>query len=277
MASRGCAFDCSFCGSKDVWLRKVRFRRVEDVVTEIQHGVHVLGFERFHFYDDDFLISRDYTRELCERIISEGLRFRWVCLVTVWALLKNRDLLPLLRKAGCAGIEFGFESADLSVLQTVGKRQTPDEIIETFRLIRETGFEYVDPEEAEGFDDLVGGLALSDRLKHGEVGALKAELDPCAARLAQEGKEVAVLEECPDCHEADPAKPQPFRNNALTEFSGVVAADQEVVIVEVKPLEAEYVNTVLDLRDDILDTTEAYLPEPDVLRAAEAAIERAAA
>lgn len=168
MASRGCAFDCSFCGSKDVWLRKVRFRRVEDVVREIEHGVHVLGFERFHFYDDDFLISRDYARELCERIISAGLRIRWVCLVTVWALLKNRELLPLLRKAGCAGIEFGFESADLSVLRTVGKRQTPDEIIETIRLIREAGFEYMDPlsmifNEGETPTSQRAELALFDR------------------------------------------------------------------------------------------------------------------
>ncbi|MEO8499236.1 MAG: cobalamin-dependent protein, partial [Planctomycetota bacterium] len=47
-ASRGCPFNCLFCGSRDVWGRKSRVRSPENVVREIQ-GLQARGLQRLHF------------------------------------------------------------------------------------------------------------------------------------------------------------------------------------------------------------------------------------
>ena len=122
MASRGCGFDCSFCASKVMWNRKIRWRPIEDVVAEIFIAKAKTGYSSFYFYDDDFLINRKYAEALVRKL-QEVQAIQWVALSSIRSLLRCEDLLPALRKSGCIGFGIGVETADSAVLKRVGKRQ----------------------------------------------------------------------------------------------------------------------------------------------------------
>ncbi|MFA5864837.1 MAG: cobalamin-dependent protein [Phycisphaerae bacterium] len=66
-ATRGCSYNCFFCGSRNVWGRKVRFRFPENVVREIQ-GLMQKGLTSVYFDDDTFGINTQSIRELCQAI-----------------------------------------------------------------------------------------------------------------------------------------------------------------------------------------------------------------
>jgi radical SAM superfamily enzyme YgiQ (UPF0313 family) len=53
-AIRGCPFNCFFCGSREIWGRRCRFRSVENVIEEIK-GLEKMGLKSVNF-DDDTLV-----------------------------------------------------------------------------------------------------------------------------------------------------------------------------------------------------------------------------
>ncbi|GAH71826.1 unnamed protein product, partial [marine sediment metagenome] len=53
MATRGCPYNCAFCGSRKIWSRKTRFRSVESVTDEIQ-SLQQMGLKFIRFEDDTF-------------------------------------------------------------------------------------------------------------------------------------------------------------------------------------------------------------------------------
>lgn len=121
MGSRGCPHACRFCASALMWKRRVRFTsptRLADRLAELsrRHGVR-----RYHFYDDDFLCSGTWARNLCEALIDHRVNVRWVCLVRADSVCRHRGMLPLMREAGCIGVEVGLETIDDRVSAASGK------------------------------------------------------------------------------------------------------------------------------------------------------------
>ncbi len=142
MGSRGCPHDCSFCASRVLWRRRVRFRSPSEVVAEIVEHMFAHGVSRFHFYDDNFLLNRDWAAELCQEL-QNSVVCRWVCLTRAADINRNVDLLPAIRDAGCCGFEIGVESGDEQVLAQTNKRQVLSEVKEAISKIVEGGFEYL--------------------------------------------------------------------------------------------------------------------------------------
>ena len=102
-ATRGCPFQCEFCSISALLGRKTRCRPVEEVVEEIR------GLEGRYFVlnDDNVAQERDYFKELFRRLIP--LRKEWVGNAS-WNIAKDRELLDLMERSGCAGVFVGFES-----------------------------------------------------------------------------------------------------------------------------------------------------------------------
>ncbi len=61
MTTRGCPFMCSFCASPKFYDRKIRFRTVENVVSEIKYLVKNFGIKEVHFEDDNLTLKRDHV------------------------------------------------------------------------------------------------------------------------------------------------------------------------------------------------------------------------
>ncbi len=137
MTSRGCPYDCSFCLVKEMFGRRYRFRSPDRVIADLRA---IDGVDRDHvfFYDDNFTAHRARTRELMERIISEGFRFHFSAQMRI-EMGQDQDLLRLMQRAGLETAYIGFESINPHTLEAYDKRQTLEEMEEGIRGFHQAG------------------------------------------------------------------------------------------------------------------------------------------
>jgi radical SAM superfamily enzyme YgiQ (UPF0313 family) len=110
LGSRGCPFNCTFCSSPMIWKRRLRWRQPEQVALEMKTLKDRYGFKSVHFWDDNLMMKPRFMETLCHQIMALGLEMHWVGLTRASHIVKHRQLLPLMKEAGCLGIEIGVES-----------------------------------------------------------------------------------------------------------------------------------------------------------------------
>jgi len=121
-ASRGCPFACSFCVLTG--REKYRYRPVSNVIGEIEYKIrwngnlHGMMGNAFVFQDNNLGGSPRYLRELCQALIP--LRKIWGCAVA-FGILRDRELVRLMGKAGCRFVYTGIESLNPESLQSMNK------------------------------------------------------------------------------------------------------------------------------------------------------------
>jgi len=118
LASRGCPYSCfNYCTYPLQQGRKVRLRSVKNILDEINHWIKTIGTNKFVFRDPVFSINRKFTVELCEEIISQGIKIEFL----IETHLKNLDdeLIDLLKKAGLKLVYVGIESSSPKVLNGI--------------------------------------------------------------------------------------------------------------------------------------------------------------
>ena len=108
ITSRGCPYRCSFCASHLTMGRRFRPHSPEYVLEELKLLVRNYGTEQVIFQDDTFTVDRERVRRICELMLREGLRVEWFCFSSVNTA--DRELLSLMRRAGCFSIGYGVES-----------------------------------------------------------------------------------------------------------------------------------------------------------------------
>lgn len=119
--TRGCPLNCSFCSVSTFNGRTYRHRAIADVVAEFR-----LIREKVVLVVDDNLIGtrQDHiarAKELFRAMIDAKLKKRWICQATI-NMADDEELLSLARRAGCAGVFIGFESATDEGLIEVHKK-----------------------------------------------------------------------------------------------------------------------------------------------------------
>jgi radical SAM superfamily enzyme YgiQ (UPF0313 family) len=102
-ATRACAHDCEFCVVPTAWGRRQFQKPVGHVVDDIRR----VGKRRIIFIDLNLISDRDYATELFEALVP--LRVRWFGLATS-LIGRDRKLMELMARSGCAGLLIGFES-----------------------------------------------------------------------------------------------------------------------------------------------------------------------
>lgn len=130
-ASRGCPFNCIFCGMANTRYRK---RTPQNIKGEIEQ-LRSQKIKAIDFVDDSFTIDRPFTREISE--IMSSNRLRWSC--TTRADLVDRQLLSEMRKSGCTHISFGVESKDEGIRQILGKNISNRQYEKVFRWCKDEG------------------------------------------------------------------------------------------------------------------------------------------
>lgn len=134
-SSRGCPFHCIFC---DVQERRFHYRTAESVVGEFEEIVR-LGIKEIHIFDDTFNVRPQRVKDICNEILQRHLRVRWSCRSRVAPF--DREMMRLLKEAGCTRIHVGIESLDPAILKFMNKKQTLEQIHSFFRLCHEFDME----------------------------------------------------------------------------------------------------------------------------------------
>jgi len=133
----GCPFTCEFCIDNQLY-RKMLYREVDDVIEELVE-IDAQGFREVYFKDLTFGLHRKLAVEFLEKLIARRLRLRWLC--TTRVDVATPDLLALMKKARCYGIEFGVEHANEATRRRVDKRISDQRIGEVFADCRRLGIE----------------------------------------------------------------------------------------------------------------------------------------
>ena len=139
--SRGCPFKCTFCGVDAIFTHKFRCQSPERTLEEIFFLIKQFKVREILFKDSDFLIRRKNVVELCELLIEKQLDLIWSCNARVDKV--DKDLLKLMKLAGCNQITYGIESGSQRMLDTLKKDFTAEQVIKGVRAAKEQGIDCV--------------------------------------------------------------------------------------------------------------------------------------
>ncbi len=137
ITSRGCPAACTFCSSPLFWSKSLRFRSPRNMVDEIRAIRDRFGLIYFSLRDDTFTADRTRVMEFCRLLLEERLFILWNCQSRVSAV--DEEMLLQMRRAGCDCIQYGVESGAPALLATLGKRITPQQIVQAARMTRRVG------------------------------------------------------------------------------------------------------------------------------------------
>lgn len=133
-ASRGCPYQCNYCGTQNIWTYKVRHRSSENIIEEIRHVKKTYGSTYFTFFDDVFGLDKKRAVDLCDQMAQSKLGVRWDCLTR--SNLVSDDLLSSMKRGGCVKIDMGVESGSDRILRDTKKGLTTEELLAGGRLIK---------------------------------------------------------------------------------------------------------------------------------------------
>ncbi|HEX7671341.1 MAG TPA: radical SAM protein, partial [Polyangiaceae bacterium] len=137
MTSRGCPWQCTFCGAETTWGRGFRGQSVPYVLDAIESALARLPVKMLQIKDDTFTTNKKRVLEICRGIRERNLKFFWSCDTRVDVL--SDELLREMRLAGCQRLSLGVESGSPTVLRNIHKKITVDKIMESTNLAKKYG------------------------------------------------------------------------------------------------------------------------------------------
>lgn len=137
--SRGCPYACTFCESKAMWTRKVRYRSPENIISELKQ-MYEFGIRQVNFDDDTFGISKKNIKIINDLLEKELPDMTYTC-ETVVQLAKDEQVVKDMKRGGCTGTYVGIESGNNEMLKSIKKTQTTDECVQAIRNLQNHGID----------------------------------------------------------------------------------------------------------------------------------------
>lgn len=136
ISSRGCPYDCTFC-FRDMWGYKWRGRSAKNIVEEMELLNSKYGMNGFLFNDDTFVLSKKRVFEFTRLLKESHLDVIWYCNGRI--NLIQKDLLKAMYDSGCRGIAYGIESGNQSILDSMKKNITLDQVRNVVKWTKDIG------------------------------------------------------------------------------------------------------------------------------------------
>jgi anaerobic magnesium-protoporphyrin IX monomethyl ester cyclase len=113
--TRGCPYNCSFCGCNAVFGRKLRYRSEQRIEEEVKLLKNKYGVEAIMFVDDTLTVNKNHLKVICR--IMKKHKMIWDCQARVNTI--DSEMLELMTKSGCVQLCFGVESGSQRVLDNI--------------------------------------------------------------------------------------------------------------------------------------------------------------
>ena len=138
ISSRGCPNNCNFCANRVLRKQILRLRSPKKFVDEVELLHNTYGYEAFDFWDDTLTMVRTHISSICEEIKERNLKIKWFARARVNTV--DRQILELMKEAGCISIAYGIESGSDKVLQLINKGARVAQSEEAVKISSELGF-----------------------------------------------------------------------------------------------------------------------------------------
>ena len=119
--SRGCPFQCTYCGKDVTWGKSYRTHGVKYVLDEMEHLIETYGAEYFAFQDDNFTADMDRAAAIFDGIVERGFKIGWEAPNGLGVNFLSPSLLEKMRASGCESFTIAVESANDATLRRVRK------------------------------------------------------------------------------------------------------------------------------------------------------------
>ncbi|MFQ5808594.1 MAG: B12-binding domain-containing radical SAM protein [Armatimonadota bacterium] len=133
--TRGCNRRCVYCADPVIKGGAVRLREPTSVADELECLVGQ-GVTHFHTCDSEFNVHYRHAVEVCKEIAARGLgeKIQWYA----YAIPRpfTHELAGSMKRAGCAGINFGADSGSARMLAALGRDFGPDDLRRTAKICR---------------------------------------------------------------------------------------------------------------------------------------------
>lgn len=156
IASRGCSYDCAFCGaarSKNCDT-SIRYRLNSDIKDEISSIItNHSGVSSIRVLDDLFLRNKQSIK-MAIALFGGFANLSWRGMAHILTFINEAALLPSIRQSGCREMFIGVESGSDRIRRKINKAGTSNQVINVITKILETGidvkayFMYGFPDEA---------------------------------------------------------------------------------------------------------------------------------
>lgn len=138
--SRGCAHRCTFCTQWRHWQGTWRLKTPERIANEMEFCYRNFGSRFIWLTDDNFGPGErvtKFTDEILKRKFGDDLMWflQWRC----DDVIRNREILPKMRKAGLHWVMVGVESPKDTTLEKFKKGITPNDAKTAVKLLKENG------------------------------------------------------------------------------------------------------------------------------------------
>lgn len=138
--ARDCVHNCSFCGIMIYKNRKKkslpRLKTIERIGTETEFAyLHDATYIRF--VSELVLFDRERALKIAD--IMDKYRFKWGINAHPTFVVKQEDILPILKSKGLYSIETGVEAGSQSILNYYNKQTTPETNSRAIKAISNNG------------------------------------------------------------------------------------------------------------------------------------------
>jgi radical SAM superfamily enzyme YgiQ (UPF0313 family) len=139
MTSRGCPCLCTFCANPFLSNKRVRFRSIENVISEIKELINKYGVKEIKFIDDNLAFKKEHIMNLCKSMLANNIKIPWACTSGIRANNLDEEIVSTMKKAGCYNFNIGIESANAQILLNVKKQETIEHFSKAINLADKYG------------------------------------------------------------------------------------------------------------------------------------------
>ncbi len=132
ITSRGCPGHCSFCSTGSYWGQKIRMWSPSRVVDEMELLIKRFNVKKIFFHDDTFNLGLSRVRDICQIIRDRDIKVEWGCSCRVAPI--SEEIVRDMVSAGCRHICWGVETGSESILKSIGKNITLEQIRTAFNI-----------------------------------------------------------------------------------------------------------------------------------------------
>lgn len=167
ISSRSCPFNCTFCFHP--LGNSYRQRSLDSFFKEVEHLVSTYRINMLAILDELFSFDEERLHKFCQRM--EGFNLKWLAQMRVDRI--SADTLHLLKRSGLFCISYGLESASPTILKSMKKHITLEQIENALALTREAdigiqgNFLFGDP--AETWETATETLSWWKRHSHYQI------------------------------------------------------------------------------------------------------------
>jgi anaerobic magnesium-protoporphyrin IX monomethyl ester cyclase len=136
-SSRGCPFNCAFCSPG--FGRGYIKHSVDNFIERVAFAVEKYSPDLFRITDELFTANNKWVIEFCEKYRQSGMGLPWMVASRVNTV--DKELLSVMKDAGCYQIGYGIESGSPVILKEINKKVTVEQNLRAMQITKEVGME----------------------------------------------------------------------------------------------------------------------------------------